>query len=197
MATLNYLWKNRAHFKFGTKPYFKAWAKRILLLPEIFKRNGRRNKLVQKGAIIHCTAEIGEIKAGGKKKYLSIGANTFLGKVELALHDKIIIGNNVCINDGVHILTASHDVSDPLWEHIKKSVIIEDFVWIATNVIILPGVHIGRGAVIGAGTVVSKDIFPYEIVVGNPAKVISKKRCSDLQYNPCEFLASNRAWLIG
>jgi maltose O-acetyltransferase len=197
MATLGYLWKNRAHFKFGTKPYLKAWVKRIMLLPHVFKRNILRNIQILKGATIHCTAEIGEIKAGGKRRHLYVGANTFIGKVELALHDKIIIGNNVCINDDVKILTASHYVSDPLWRHKKEPVVIEDFVWIATNAIILPGVHIGQGAIIGAGAVVSKNVLPYEIVVGNPAKVISKKRCRDLQYNPCEFLAANRAWLIG
>jgi maltose O-acetyltransferase len=196
MASLIYLWKNRVHFKFGTKQFFKTWAKRIYLLPNLIKMNFRRQKLVKRGAIIHCTAEIGEIKAGGKKYNLEIGANTFLGKVVIALHDKVIIGNNVCINDGVQILTASHDVGDPMWNHIKKPIIIEDYVWIATNAIILPGVKIGRGAVVGAGAVVSKNINPYEIVVGNPAKVLEKHRCENIESNPCEFLPSNRAWLI-
>ncbi|GHS94915.1 hypothetical protein FACS1894207_3840 [Bacteroidia bacterium] len=197
MASLNYLWKHRAHFKFGTKQYFKGWAKRIYLLPNLIKMNLRRQRLIAKGAIINSTAEIGEINAGGHKQNLIVGANTFLGKVELALHDKIIIGNNVCINDGVQILTASHDVSDPMWKHIKKSITIEDYVWIATNAIILPGVHIGHGAVVGAGAIISKDINPFEIVVGNPGKAIVKKRCNELKYNPCEFLAANRTWLIG
>jgi len=86
---------------------------------------------------------------------------------------------------------------DPTWNHIMKPIIIDDYAWIATNAIILPGVHIGRGAIIGAGAVVSKDVQPYQIVVGNPAKAIAKQRCEELNYNPCEFLASNRAWLIG
>ncbi|KAA6351942.1 Maltose O-acetyltransferase [termite gut metagenome] len=197
MASLNYLWRHRAHFKFGTKQYFKVWAKRFFLFPNLIRMNFRRQRLIVQGAIINCTAEIGEVNAGGHKQNLIVGANTFLGKVDMALHDKIIIGNHVCINDGVQILTASHDVSDSLWNHIKKPITIEDYVWIATNAIILPGVHIGRGAIVGAGAVVIKNIDPYEIVVGNPAKAIIKKRCNELKYNPCEFLAFNRAWLVG
>jgi maltose O-acetyltransferase len=197
MASLQYLWKNRARFKFGTRLYFRAWAKRIYSLPAMFKRNRHKNKLIREGATICSTAEIGEIRALGKKQNLSVGSYSFLGKVEIALHTAVSIGNCVCINDGVQILTASHDVLDTHWSHIMKPIIIEDYAWIATNAIILPGVHIGRGAVVGAGAVVSKNVQPREIVVGNPATAISKRRSEKLDYNPCEFIASNRAWLIG
>ena len=74
---------------------------------------------------------------------------------------------------------------------------IEDYAWIGTGAMILPGVCIGRGAVFGAGAVVSKSVAPGAIVVGNPAKPISKSRCEIFDYNPCEFLAANRAWLVG
>ncbi len=60
-----------------------------------------------------------------------------------------------------------HDIELP-----HKSVIIEDDVWIGTNAIILPGVTIGQGAVIGAGAVVTKDVSPYAIVAGVPARLI-------------------------
>ena len=56
-----------------------------------------------------------------------------------------------------------------------KPVIIEDDVWIGTKTILLPGVHIGKGAIIGAGSVVTKNIPPYTIAVGNPA-VVKKSR---------------------
>lgn len=59
--------------------------------------------------------------------------------------------------------------------------IISDRAWIAYRAIILPGVTIGEGAVVGAGAVVMKDVEPYTIVGGNPAKVI-KKRSLDLDY---------------
>jgi|ERR1035437_2271345 maltose O-acetyltransferase len=197
MATINYLWKHRAKYPINTIQFYRAWAKRLLCLSELKKRNRRRSRFVSKGAIIDERAEIGEVNILGEKSYLKIGAFSFLGKVHIALHDQVIIGDNVCINDGVQILTASHDVSDSQWKEQKAKIVIDDFVWIATNAIILPGVHIGYGSVIGAGAVVSKDVAANSIVVGNPAKPILKRRVDELNYNPCEFLASNNAWLKG
>lgn len=197
MASLHYLWSNRAKFRVVSKLYFRAWAKRILTLPELLKRNYRRISLVNRGATIHECAEIGQSKIEGKINLLSIGNSTFIGQAEIALHDKVAIGSFVCINDGVVILTASHDVSDPEWKHKKSPVIIEDYVWIATNAIVLPGVTLGRGAVVGAGAVVHKSISAGAVVAGNPAVVLSSKRTNQLNYNPCEFLAANQAWLKG
>lgn len=165
--------------------------------PELLQKNFRRNRLVQRGAIIHETAEIGEVTIAGPARFLSVGKETFLGKVTLNIHDQIKIGSRVCINDGVEILTASHDVGDPNWKEVKAKIIIEDYVWIGTGAMILPGITIGCGAVVGARAVVSKSVAAGAIVVGNPAKVIERTRHSELNYNPCEFLAANRAWLVG
>lgn len=197
MAGFSYLFKNRAVFPFASCAHIKAWAKRFQTPPELISRNRKRYRLVKKGGCIDERAEIGQIKAGGNKKNLKIVAYTFIGQVEFALHDQIIIGENVCVNDGVLFLTASHDLEDPEWKHVKSPIIIEDYAWICTNLIILPGVHIGRGAVVGAGAVVSKNVGDYEIVARNPAQVLTKKRTEKLDYNPCSFLAANRAWLIG
>jgi acetyltransferase-like isoleucine patch superfamily enzyme len=197
MADISYLWNNRAQFPIGSKAFFKAWAKRILLIDELYVRNRRRSKLVRQGATIATTAEIGIVKVDGKRAHLTIESFTSIGRVEFALHDEIQIGAYVCVNDGVKLLTASHDISTPTWEHVKASIVIEDYAWIATNAIILPGVTIGRGAVVGAGAVVSKSVAPGAIVAGNPAKEISKKRSAELEYNPCAFLAVNNAWLKG
>ena len=146
---------------------------------------------------IHSTSEIGVAKVIGDAKNLIIGQYTFIGRVELTIHDKITIADFVCINDGVNILTASHDVSDPSCKHIKKPINIADYVWISTNAIILPGVNTGRGAVIDSGAVVTKNVDPYTIVVCNPAKTINKMRIEIFDYNPCDFLAGNLAWLKG
>ena len=196
MASVNYLWNNRARFKFS-KLFLKAWAKRFLTISEIINNNLRRSALTRKGAAISATAEIGKLKADGHKTNLTIGEYTFIGQVNMALHDKITIGKRVCINDGVIILTASHDVSDPAWNHVKKKITIEDYVWICTGAIILPGVTLGYGCVVGAGAVVSKSVEAGAIVAGNPAIPISKTRIKNLNYNPCEFLAGNSAWLKG
>ena len=197
MASFNYLYCNRAKFDIGSRMFFAAWAKRVITFPELYRRNYRRSVLIKKGACIDNTAEIGLVDVGGQKKLLTIGAKSFIGKVQIALHDKVKIGNNVCINDGVILLTASHDLKDPLWQHVKGPITIDDYAWIATNSIILPGVHIGMGAVVGAGAVVSKNVAPYAIVAGNPAQPLGKKREENLQYNPCSFLAANMAWLKG
>jgi maltose O-acetyltransferase len=58
----------------------------------------------------------------------------------------------------------------------KEPVIIEDDVWIGARVIILPGVKIGKGSIVGAGAVVTKDVEPYSIVAGVPAKLIRKRK---------------------
>jgi acetyltransferase-like isoleucine patch superfamily enzyme len=197
MASLSYLWLHRAKFPLGSKLFVRAWGKRIFSLPELLRRNQRRLKLMRKGAKIDHTAEIGEVRVEGLVGLLSIGPLSFIGRVYMAVHTQITIGERVCINDGVEILTASHDVTDPKWNHIKGMVIIEDYAWIGTGAMILPGVHIGRGAVVGARAVVSKSVAPGTIVVGNPARPISKLRSKELDYNPCEFLAENRAWLLG
>ena len=197
MASFSYLWANRAKFSSGSNNFFRAWGKRLFSFPELLHRNHRRNKLIKNGAIIHETAEIGEVNIAGGFRFLSIGRETFLGRVTLNIHDEVIIGNRVCINDGVEILTASHDVTDQNWKDVKAKIIIEDYAWIGTGAMILPGVTIGRGAVVGARAVVSKSVEAGAIVVGNPAKTINRTRCTELNYNPCEFLAANRAWLVG
>ncbi|MBC6609132.1 acyltransferase [Hymenobacter sp. BT188] len=197
MASLTYLWQHRAKFAVGSKKFYRAWGKRLLSYAELRKRNRNRLRLIAAGAQIHETAEIGEVTLEGNKRCLTIGDFTFIGKVTIALHCAVRIGNRVCINDGVQILSASHDVLDPKWRLTKGEIVIEDYAWIGTGAFILPGVCIGRGAVVGAGAVVSKSVAPGAIVVGNPAKPISKSRCKTFDYNPCEFLAANRAWLLG
>lgn len=197
MASFQYLYRNRAKFSLSSKGFYVAWAKRILSFPELMRRNYRRWKLVSKGANIDATAEIGIVDIGGHKSRLSVGAMSFLGRVQIALHDDVKIGERVCINDGVIILTASHNLKDPLWRHVKAPIIIEDYAWVATNAIILPGVRIGKGAVVGAGAVVSRNVNAYEIVAGNPARPLEKKRVEELNYNPCSLLAANLAWLKG
>ncbi|MEO6722056.1 MAG: acyltransferase [Ferruginibacter sp.] len=197
MASFNFLWANRAKFSIASIDFYRAWGKRLFSFPELLRRNRRRVRLTRKGAVINETAEIGEANIVGRIKLLSIGRETFLGRVTINIHDEVKIGNRVCINDGVEILTASHDVVDPAWREIKAKIIIEDYVWIGTGAMILPGVIIGYGAVVGARAVVAKSVEPGTVVVGNPAKPITRKRCNELNYNPCEFLAANSSWLIG
>lgn len=91
------------------------------------------------------------------------------------------IGNNVSIAGEVRIFTMQHDVDDPHFKEVGKPVIIDDYAVIGTRVTILPGVHIGRGAVIASGAVVTKDVPPLAMVGGVPAQFI-RNREPNLQY---------------
>ena len=90
--------------------------------------------------------------------------------------DCIIIGKNCCIGEDVRLLTGSHDVTSPHFDLVTKPIVIHDNVWIATGAIVLPGVTIGEGAVVAAGAVVTKDVPPWTVVGGNPARVIKERR---------------------
>ena len=89
--------------------------------------------------------------------------------------DKITIGEKTCIGEYVKLLTGYHDISTWNFAFRAKPITIGSCVWIATGVIVLPGVTIGDGAVIAAGAVVTKDVEPWTVVGGNPAKLIKKR----------------------
>lgn len=86
-----------------------------------------------------------------------------------------IIGDNVDIAQEVNIWTEQHDYNNPFYETELKPVVIEDYVWIASRATILPGVKIGRGAVVAAGAIVTKDVPPLSVVAGVPARIIGKR----------------------
>ncbi len=93
----------------------------------------------------------------------------------------LVIGNNVSIAGNVQIFTMEHDIDDTNFRAIGAPVIIEDYVVIGTRVTILPGVRIGKGAVIASGAVVTKDVEAYTVVGGVPARFI-KPRSQNLTY---------------
>ena len=194
--SLLYLWKNRVRFPLLSIAWFKQWIKRILTAPSLIEILTTRFLLKIAGVKISQNTVISsENEFEGYLNKLSIGEYTFIGKVHIATHADVVIGNYVVINDGVKILTASHDVCDPSWSTTTKPVTIDDYAWIATDAIILPGVHIGKGAIVGAGAVVSKDVPDGAISVGNPAKVIDKQRINYFNYNPVHLVACYGAWL--
>jgi acetyltransferase-like isoleucine patch superfamily enzyme len=99
-----------------------------------------------------------------------IGFNCFLGG-----EAGIQIGNNVNVASYTILLGGQHDINDPAFPSILKPVVIEDYVWLATRVTIAGGVRIGRGAVVAAGAVVTRDVPPYHVVAGVPAKKIKER----------------------
>ena len=88
---------------------------------------------------------------------------------------KITIGTKVAISREAFICTASHDITKPERPLFTAPITICDGVWIGARAIILPGVTIGEGAVVAAGAVVTKDVDPFTVVGGNPAKFIKKR----------------------
>ena len=194
MMTLAYLWRERSRHPYGSFAWLKSWAKRIYNAGELLRICWKQYRLSSQGAQIGALAVV-DAQILGRAGHLSVGPETSIGRATMLLQVSVQIGARVTINDGVTILTASHDLNDPAWRVFTRSVQIDDYAWIAQNATILPGVHIGRGAVVGAGAVVSKDVKPYAVVVGNPAQPNSAARTQDLDYSPVAFLAPYEAWL--
>lgn len=192
---LTHLWTHRERHAPMTRAWLVSCAKRLQQLPTLLRQWSYQRFLSARGATIHPMTFFSAPKlASGNLKLLTVGEETFVGRVELSVHAPLVIGRHVCINDGVKILTASHSVTDPHWATVAKAISIGDYVWIATNAIILPGVTIGRGAVIGAGAVVAKDVASSAVIAGNPAQVLGKHRPEQLAYSPLASLALFNAW---
>jgi len=113
---------------------------------------------------------------------LNVGDNVWIG-ANCFLCGNVVIGNNVLIGPNVSIPGSSHNIDDlsrPILKSGATSVgtTIDDDVWIGANAVILDGVHIHTGAVIGAGSVVTKGVGHYEVVGGIPAKLIKTRKAA-------------------
>lgn len=146
-------------------------------------RFGYRLKQILLGLI---AAECGRdilVKHGcyfGTGNGLKVGDRSQLGQ-NAKIDPAVTIGKDVLMGPDVIILTTRHAFEDPNTPINQQGVLpiapvtISDDVWIGARVIILPGIEIGRGAIIGAGSVVTKNVSPGAIVGGNPAKTIRKR----------------------
>jgi maltose O-acetyltransferase len=152
---------------FPTQPVptwrFGYWLRRKLV-KRIFKQCGE-------GVIIKQNAYFGtghNLIVGDRSQ---IGANS-------RIDQDVVFGNDVVMGPDVVIMSNAHEFEDPTIPINRqggkevRTVFIGNDVWLGTRVIVMPGVHIGDGAVIGANSVVTKDIPPFAIAVGMPAKVV-------------------------
>lgn len=158
-----------------------------------------RNKLLLKESFIHPTAIFWNkefIKLGPKSEVweyviirasqtgiVSIGSGTQVGPFTVILGGSgVIIGNNVLIAPHCVIAAGNHDYKQLDRPMIlaggisKGPVIIKDDVWIGANCTVTDGVTIGEGAVIGANSVITHDVGPFDIVVGIPGKIVSNRK---------------------
>lgn len=132
---------------------------------------------IGKGSTLHMGIKFYETKN------IIIGQDSIIGENSiLDGRDELRIGNHVALASEVMIYNSQHDQNDEYFSAINKPVIIEDYVFIGPRAIILPGVKIGRGAIVAAGAVVTKDVLPKTIVGGIPANEIGQRNLNDFKY---------------
>lgn len=95
---------------------------------------------------------------------------------------EILIGDSVSISHDVRIVTGGHNMNHPAFPGVYEKIQIDDYAWIGVGATILKNVHIGYGAVVSAGAVVTKDVPPYAVVGGIPAKVIAQRDHRQFDY---------------
>lgn len=144
---------------------------RLLLYRVIFGMKIGKKTAIQMGLTIFAPS------------HFSVGDNSIINRNCLfESRGGITIGNNVSISANTHCYTSSHDPQSSDFAWVKSPIVIEDYTWIGARALLLPGVTIGKGAVVGAGSVVTKSVEPFMIVAGNPAKPIGKRN-HDLTYS--------------
>lgn len=129
------------------------------------------------GAAIQLSCYVWSYSPGWiRRDHVSIGHRTRINRgCCLDVRSGLQIGDDVSISPEVMILTTQHDVNDPGFALSGKPVTIEDHVFIGARATILPGVRLGRGSVIAAGAVVTKDVEPLQIVGGVPARPMGRR----------------------
>lgn len=115
--------------------------------------------------------------------HLEMGVNSFINYDCIMLNNAMVkLGDNVLVGPKVSFYTAMHPIDAKQreqWLVYAKPITVEDNVWIGGSATILGGVTIGKNAIVGAGAVVTKDVEPNTIVVGNPARVLRKITAED------------------
>ena len=135
------------------------------------------NVSILKGTIIECTGVIRNLGEG-----LVIGNNVGIAQnCFIQVRGKVVIGNDVIFGPNVSIFSENHNFDNPDLPvsgqgETRKGVIIEDGVWLGTRVVILDGVKVGKNSIVAAGSIVTKNIAPYTIVGGVPAKLIKNRK---------------------
>lgn len=132
---------------------------------------------IGKGSVIHMGCKFFE------PKHVIIGDDSIIGDhAFLDGRAKLFIGNHVDIASEVMIFNSEHDIESELFEAKNDPVVIGDYVFIGPRAIILPGVKIGKGAVVAAAAVVTKDVGDFSVVGGVPAQVIRERKMKNLHY---------------
>jgi acetyltransferase-like isoleucine patch superfamily enzyme len=153
-----------------------------------------RQVMIDDFAVLDAKGDSSTIELGDQ---ILLGRNTILSCNEAHIHigdfvsigpfcffaskSHIDVGSNVSIGAGAQLMAGSHDSSNPdmaviQQARLSRGIVVEDSVWIGSGAKILDGVTIGRNSVVGAGAVVNSDVPPYTTVLGNPARVVQKRK---------------------
>jgi len=156
---------------------FSRFRRGIVALPRLCLREANQwflhQRLKHRGVRLEPTAlVVGECEISGN---VTIGARSVVTQSLLDGRGGLEIGHDVSI-DHATILTADHNLDDESCPTVYRGVVIEPYVMIFRNAIVLPGRRIGFGAVIGAGAVVTRDVPPMTVVAGVPAHTIRQRR---------------------
>lgn len=147
-------------FKPFSLPFFNIW--RIFLL-RCF------------GATIGKQCQIYSSAYVPSPRNLTMGVHSTLGPGVQLHFGKTIIGNKVTVSQRTYLCSATHETNSLNVPFVAGEIKIKDFVWIAAEAFIMTNTTIGEGAIVGARAVVIKDVEPWTIVAGNPAKFIKKR----------------------
>ncbi len=161
----------------GRWVYFKIAIK----MPVSYAKRGKLARKLRawsaKKFLVHVGNNVNIEKGAMITSLMEIGDNSGVG-INSLMHGKVVIGKDVMMGPEVIVYTRNHSIGRidiPMREQgfaEEKPVYIGDDVWIGGRVIILPGVHVGKGAVLGAGAIVTKNVPEYAVVGGNPARVL-------------------------
>ena len=137
----------------------------------------RRTLLRLFGATIGRNARIAPTVRVWAPWNLQVGEEASLGyRVDCYCVDRVVIGAHATVSQETFLCTASHDVSDPQMGLTTAPITIEDQAWVCARAFVGPGIHVGVGGVVGACSVVTRDVDPWTIVAGNPARVIGPRQ---------------------
>lgn len=156
-------------------------------IPILGPLSERLRYLVCKNIFYKCGMKVNVSKGAsfGNGSNIEIGDYSGIG-INAKIPNNVKIGKYVMMGQNVTIIAANHRfdrVDIPMMDqgHVRaEPLIIEDDVWIGSNVIILPGKHIRKGTIVAAGSVVTKVFPPYSIIGGNPAKLIKSRSTSSI-----------------
>lgn len=153
-----------------------VWGLLARPLPRSLGLGWKRTLLRLFGAKIHSTAVVySSAKIYFPRNLIMDAYSCLASDVDCYNVDVIHIGANATVSQGAFLCTASHDITNSLNPLITAPIVIEDQAWVAADAFVCMGLTIGQGAVVGARAAVFKNVEPWTVVGGNPAKFIKKR----------------------